>query len=145
MKHATIRFCTQEPNYSDLPSKEYNWFSIYGKATKVLPDDAPKPLEKPITLTYYVDANLFHDALTGRPVTGIFYMINATLNEWYSKKQTIAETATYGSEFVTACICVEQVINLHSTLRYLEILVNDRNYMFGDNESVVNSSSIPHT
>ncbi|HEY9707536.1 MAG TPA: hypothetical protein V6D48_04970, partial [Oculatellaceae cyanobacterium] len=144
MKHATIRFCTHEPDYSDLPSKDYDWFPTYGEITELLPAKAPDPLRKPVTLTHYVDANLFHDALTGRSVTGILHMLNATPIDWYSKKQATVETATYGSEFVAARICVEQIIDLCNTLHYLRVPIQEKSYMFGDNESVVNSSSIPH-
>ena len=56
-------------NYNDLPNKKYDWSLIYGEATKILPQDASKPLGYPITLTYNVDANLFHDAFTDRSVT----------------------------------------------------------------------------
>jgi hypothetical protein len=70
-------------------------------------------------LTQYVVANLYHDALTGRSVTGILYIMNATPIEWYSKKQATVETATYGSEFVAACTCIEQIIDLRNTLHYL--------------------------
>ena len=54
------------------------------------------------------------------------------------------ETATYGSEFVAARTCVEQIIDLRNTLRYLGVPIHKCSYMFGDNESVVNSSSVPH-
>ena len=54
------------------------------------------------------------------------------------------ETATYGSEFVAARTCVDQIIDLRNTLRYMGIPVEDRCYMFGDNESVVNSATTPH-
>jgi hypothetical protein len=91
-----------------------------------------------------VDANLFHDALTGRSVTGILHLVNATPVEWYSKKQATVETATYGSEFVAARTCVEQIIDLRNTLCYLGVPIEGCSYLFGDNESVVNSSSIPH-
>src|SRR5574338_359057 len=47
-------------------------------------------------------------------------------------------------EFVAARICVEQIIDLRNTLRYLGVPICKKSYMFGDNESVVNSSSIPH-
>ena len=60
------------------------------------------------------------------------------------KKQATVETATYGSEFVAARICVEQIIDLRNTLRYLGIPICKKSYMFGDNKSVVNSSPIPH-
>ena len=72
MKHGTIRFWTHEPDYSDLPSKEHEWFPIYGEVTEMLPGAAPDPLGKPITLTHYVDANLFYDALTGYSVLALF-------------------------------------------------------------------------
>ena len=91
-----------------------------------------------------MDANLFHDALSGRSVTGILHMMNATPIDWYSKKQATVETATYGSEFVAARVCVEQVIDLRNTLKYLGVPICKKSYMFGDNESVVNSSLIPH-
>src|SRR5687768_12211509 len=80
----------------------------------------------------------------GRFVTGVLHILNATPIDWYSKKQATVETATYGSEFVAAKICVEQVVDLRNTLRYLGVPIGDLSYMFGDNESVVNSSSIPH-
>jgi hypothetical protein len=57
----------------------------------------------------------------------------------------VVETATYGSECVAARICIEQIINLHSTVRYLGVPVWDKNYMFGDNKSVVDSSMGLHT
>ena len=117
---------------------------MYGDVQEPIPEDAPEPLGKKVTLTHYVDANLYHNALTGRSVTGILHMVNATPVEWYSKKQATVETATYGSEFVAARTCVEQVIDLRNTLRYLGVPLHTPSYMFGDNDSVVNSSSIPH-
>lgn len=119
MKHAILRFRMYEPDYSNLPSKNYDWTSAYGALQELLPHDAPLLLCKPVTLTCYVDANLFHDALTGRSVTGLLCMMNATPIEWYSKRQATVETAMYGSEFVAARICVEQVIDLRNTPHYL--------------------------
>jgi hypothetical protein len=85
-----------------------------------------------------------HDVITGRSVTGILHLANKTPVDWYSKKQSTVETATYGSEFVAARTCVEQIIDLRNTLRYLGVPVRDKSYMFGDNESVVNSSTQVH-
>ena len=140
MKNFKICFRTNNPDYSDIPEDHQEWFQIYGDVKENLPHNAPKLLGKPVTLTHYVDANLFHDALTGRSVTACLHFINGTPIEWYSKKQATVETATYGSEFVAARTCVEQIIDLRTTLRYLGVPVNEVSYMFGDNESVVNSS-----
>jgi hypothetical protein len=102
------------------------------------------PLGKYVTLTHYVDANLFHDVITGRSVTGILHLVNKTPIDWYSKKQATVETATYGSEYVAARTCVEQVMDLRLTLRYLGVPIREKSYMFGDNKTVVESSIRPH-
>ena len=145
MRHATIRVRTEEPDYSDIPDFNYDWSkSVYGELEEMKPMDAPEPLGQFVTLTHYVDANLMHDVITGRSVTGIIHLLNKTPLDWYSKKQATVETATYGSEFVAARTCVEQIIDLRNTLRYLGVPIREKSYMFGDNESVVNSSMQVH-
>ena len=145
MRHATIRVRTDEPDFSGLPDEPYQWdYSVYGNVKEELPKDAPEPLGNYVTTTHYVDANLFHDILTGRSVTGILHLFNKTPMDWYSKKQSTVETATYGSEFVAAKTCTEQIIEIRNTLRYLGVPIRSKCYMFGDNESVVNSASMPH-
>ena len=85
-----------------------------------------------------------HYLLTGRSVIGILTFINKTPIDWYSKKQATVETATYGSEFVVARTTVERLIELRLTLRYLGVPIRETDYMFGDNKSVVYSSTLPH-
>jgi hypothetical protein len=145
MRHAVIRVRTEEPDYSALPTKVYDWEqSIYAGAEEILPDDCPPPLGKPVVMTTFVDANLYHDLVSGRSVTGILHLFNKTVIDWYSKKQSTVETATYGSEFVAGRTAMEQIIDLRLTLRYLGVAVKGSTMMFGDNESVVNSSTTPH-
>ena len=140
-KDSKICFWTHEPDYSDIQHIKQDWESIYGEIKEQLPSNAPKPLGKPVVLTHYVDANLMHDVLTGRSVTACLHFLNATPIDWYSKKMATVETATYGAEFVAARTCVEQIIDLRNTLRYLGVPVLEKSYMFGDNDSVVNSSN----
>ena len=83
--------------------------------------------------------------LTGRAVTGILHLLNGTPVEWYSKRQATVETATYGSEFVAARIATEQIIDLRTTLHYLGVPVRQVSYTFGDNQSVVTSSTVPQS
>mgnify|MGYP006357956311 FL=1 len=145
MNEATIRVRTEIPDYSDLPEPHYDWSrSVYGNVTEDIPLDAPKPLGKVVRFTHFVDANLMHDVLTGKSVTGILHLANQTPIDWYSKKQATVETATYGSEFVAARICVDHAVDLRNTFRYLGVPIEDSNYMFGDNKSVVDSSTTPH-
>ena len=120
-------------------------YSVYGKVGELTPDDAPEPLGQPVISSTYEDANLYHDLTTGRAVTGILHLLNGTPIDWFSKRQDTVETATYGSEFVAARIATEQIIDLRTTLRYLGVPVKGRAYMFGDNQSVITSSTIPHS
>ncbi len=140
-----IHIRTGIPNLSDYPDQQYSWMNtVYEGATEQLPHDAPPPLGKPVVTITYVDANLMHDMLTGRSVTGILHFVNQTPFDWYAKKQSTVETATYGSEMVAARTAVEQVIEHRNTLRYLGVPLKQHSYLFGDNESVVNGASLPH-
>jgi hypothetical protein len=143
---AAIRVRVLEPDLNDLPDQDFDWcHSVYGDVEELVPRDVPKPLGKTITTVTYKDANLYHDMLTGRSVTGVLHLCNQTLIDWYSKRQATVETATFGSEFTAARIAVDQIIDLRSTLRYLGVPVNKKSYMFGDNQAVVTNSSIPHS
>lgn len=145
MKHAKIRIRVHEPDYSTLSPAVFDWAtSVYGEIHEDIPESVPEPLGNFVTMTHYVDANLYHDMLTGRSVTGILHLLNATPVDWYSKKQATVETATYGSEFVAARTCVEQIMDLRNTLRYLGVRIRGKSYMFGDIKTVVDSSTKIH-
>ena len=145
-KHGTIRYRTGIPDYSHLVEVEYDWmYSVYGNVKEQIPHDIPEALGNEVLTTTYVDANLYHDMITGRSVTGVLHLLNGTPIDWFSKRQDTVETATYGSEFVAARIATEQIIDLRTTLRYLGVPIQGKAYMFGDNQSVITSSTIPHS
>jgi hypothetical protein len=146
-KTGAIRIRTGVPDYSSLgETPQYDWMSsVYGNVTEELPNDAPTSLGKEVTITTYVDANLYHDWTTGRAVTGTLDFLNGTPIDWFSKRLNTVETATYGSEFVAARIATDRIIDMRMTLRYLGVPIKGKPYMFGDNESVVTSSTIPHS
>ena len=100
---------------------------------------------KPVVTTTHVDANLYHDYVTGRSVTGVLHFLNKTPTEWFAKKQATVETATYGSEFVAARHAVEQILGIRTTLRYLGVPIQGESRLFGDNGSVVTNASAPHS
>ena len=106
--------------------------------------DAPGLLGKENILLLYVYANLFHEALKGHSVNVINHIMYATPIDWFSKKQTTIEAAIYGSEFVAVHTYMEQTIDLHTMLRDLGVPVHEKRYIFGDYESFVNFSFIPH-
>ncbi len=119
--------------------------TCYHGAKELLPTDAPTPLGKSVLTTSFVDANLYHDLISGRSVTGILHLLNKTPIDWFSKLQSTVETATFGSEYVAARTCTEQIIDLRNTLRYLGVPIDGPSMMFGDNETVVNTASVPQS
>ena len=78
-----IRFRTHLPDFSDLSPDIQSWESIYGNPREILPHDMPEPLGNLVQLIYYIDANLYHDALTGRSVTACLYFVNVIPIEWW--------------------------------------------------------------
>ena len=136
--NATIRVRTNILDYSGLPEHYIDWYtSVQGTCKEVLPFDAPVSLGRPVLSTTYVDANLMHNLLLGK--------WNKTPIDWYSKKHATFETATFGSEYVTAITAVEQIIDLCTTLQYLDVAVCNHSYLFSNNNSILGSSTAPDT
>jgi len=144
--HCCICIRTEAYDYSEVPTHQHDWmYTVYGGAKELIPEDIPEPLGNEVVTTTYVDANLYHDMLSGRAVTGILHLLNGTPIDWYSKRQGTVETATYGSEFEAARIATDQIVDLRYTLRYLGVPIRTVSYMFGDNQSVVTSSTLPQS
>ena len=144
-KDCAIRFRTEQPDYSLLPDRNFDWTcSVYGDVEEVLPDDMSEPLGKAVVTTATMDANLNHCLATGKSLTGCLHFVNKSPVDWYSKKQTTVETATYGSEFVAVKTATEQIMDIRQTLRYLGASIGSKSSLFGDNRSVVTSATEPH-
>jgi hypothetical protein len=144
MRFAKIRIRTDMPDFSMFPEKKHDWwYTCYGGAKEDIPTDIPEPLGPVVLIWSCYDANLFHDTISGRSVTGILHFLNKTPIDWFSKLQATVETATFGSEFVAARTCADQLVDLRNTLRYLGVPIDGPSYMFGDNESVQNAIGIP--
>ncbi len=142
-KASSIRFKTEVPDYSSFKVEEHNWTRTYGDVTEELPSNMPQPLGKPVRISTFVDASLLFDFVTGKSATGVLHLVNKTPIEWYCKKQSTVETATYGSEFTAARVATEQIMDLRYTLRMLGVPIDGPAWMFGDNLSVVLSATIP--
>ena len=93
-----------------------------------------------------------HNVVNGKSNIGILHMLNKTPMDWYSRNTSTVETSTYGTEFCAARISVDQIIDFRYSLRMLGVpLINtskdstddEPSWMFGDNLSVVNSSTLP--
>ncbi len=120
------------------------WEYDYGNMSEELPFDMPVPLGNSVRISTFEDAHLLHDHVTGRSAMGILHFVSQMPVEWFSKRQNTVETASYGSEFVVACTATEQIIDLRYRICMLGAPLDGPAWMLGDNESVVNSATIPH-
>ena len=118
--------------------------TVYRNFSEEIEADIIEPLGRSVRVTTYVDTNLMHDMTTGRSVTGILHFLNKTPIDWYTKKQSSVATATFGSEFMAARTATEQILELRSILRYLGVPIIGSTYLFGDNNSVTQSCTLPH-
>jgi len=99
MKHGTIRYRTELPDTSDFDFIKQDWSnSAYAGTREEYPKNLPPARGRQVLMTTFVDANLMHDVLSGKSVTGVLHFFNKTLIDWFTKKQNTAETAAFGSE-----------------------------------------------
>lgn len=132
-------------NLSSIPPiLLFDWkHTSYGNPKKDILQDAPIPCGKKIVLTHYFDANLIYNILLEKSITSIIHFWNKIPMDWYSKKQLIAKTATYGHEFLASCTCFEQAIDHHNYVHYLDASLHEISFVWGNNESMINSSINP--
>jgi antitoxin component of RelBE/YafQ-DinJ toxin-antitoxin module len=129
-----------------LPKSEkmiVNWKEQYPGAQEELPSDMPTPRGKGIKITAYVDEVHDHDQVTRRLVTRIILFINNMPIKWYSKRQNMVKTSTYGAELVALRIAVEIIIEFRYKLRMMGLPIEDVSQVFCNNQSVVLSKTLP--
>ena len=145
-KHYSTRYRTEEPDYSYLPNMKYDWsYTVYHNVQEIIPNNCPKSLGNSVTTTTTLDANLLHCLATGASLTACLLFCDQTPTDWYSKKQATVEMATYGSDFVAAKPATEQIMDMRYTIKYQGVPIKSKSYMFGNNRSVVTSTTLPHS
>ena len=55
---------------------QHEWKYIYGDVKEGIPKDCPDPRGKSAQTTSFCDANLVHDLVTGRSVSGTLHFVN---------------------------------------------------------------------
>jgi hypothetical protein len=73
----------------------------------------PKPQGQRVTISAFVDANHAGNKVTRCSHTGIIIYVQNARILWYSKRQNMVETATFGSEMVAMWICKELIVAIH--------------------------------
>ena len=78
-------------------------------------------------------------------MTGVCTYYNKTPVNWFCKQQSTSETATYGAKFLSGRKVCKKIIDHRSYLQYLGKPVHVMDYVWGDNENMINSSTVPET
>lgn len=123
--------------------KDHDWTEFYPDAVENIPSDRPVPRGELCSITCYVDADHARDKLTRRSVTGILILVNNTPISWYSKRQKMVESSTYGSELVASRLAVEQIIALRYALTMVGCNLESSSLLVGDNMAVILNTTIP--
>ena len=120
------------------------WREFYPEASEEVPNGMPVPTpDRNVQITVMVDADHAHCEVTRRSVTGILVFVNSTPVRWFSKMQKTVETSTYGSELVAARIATDIALELRYNIRMMGFAIDGPVNMFGDNQSVILSTTIP--
>ena len=120
------------------------WRHAYPDAIEATPSDLlPEPKGRSVNISCFVDADHARDQATRRSVSGMIAFLNSTPIAWMSKRQNTCETSTYGSEMVAARIATEKIMELRWNLRALGVPIDGPVMMYGDNQSVILSSTMP--
>lgn len=99
---------------------------------------------KQVCIFIFYNAGLMLDGFRGRSARGILHMINQMPIDWFRKRQNQVELATNGSKFMVAWQATEQLIDLQYTFPSFGVPLDGAAWLFGDNQSVVTTSTIPH-
>eukprot|EP00978_Attheya_sp_CCMP212_P035677 scaffold156772_cov26-Attheya_sp.AAC.1 len=131
-KSSKCVFDAANPSFGDR-FKPAGWDKFYPDAKEDIPHNMPEPRGNKVPRNCFVDADHAGNQVTRRSHTGILIFLNCAPVSWFSKKQNIVESSTFGSEFVALCY----------KLRMFGIPIDGPANVFCDNEAVVTNSSIP--
>ena len=137
-----------DPVVDENDFKRRDWASpefghVEGK--KEFPAKMPEPRLHGSIMRAKVDADHVSDTVSRRSRIGFLIYLNCALVYWWSKKQTSVESSSFGSEFEAMKQCREYIRGLKYKLRMMGIPVDGPTCIYGDNESVLANTSIPHS
>ena len=118
------------------------WMSFYTEVIDPLPYFVPEALGKSLQNICYVDANHAGNLFNRRSHWGILIYVNNTPVIWYSKRQNMVETLSYGSKSIALRITTELSEALRYNLRCFGVRLHGPSSIFCDNELVVANASV---
>lgn len=135
-----------DPDYPKISKgsfQEFDWIAFYKGAKENIPTNAPEGLDLEVDVHCFVDASHACDKVTRRSQSGILIFINKAPIIFYSKKQTLVETLTFGSEFTAMKQAIELVKALRYKLWMFGVPLSGPGNVYYDNEAVYKYIAVP--
>jgi hypothetical protein len=122
-----------------------DWKEVYGDVKEPIPTNVPEARGRGVVVRVFVDSDHAGESLTRRSRTGYLIYVNMAPILWFSKKQGTVETSVFGAEFVAMKAATEAARGLRYKLRMMGIEIDDPNYIYGDNMSVIHNTQKPES
>jgi Reverse transcriptase (RNA-dependent DNA polymerase) len=144
-QHSRSKLVLDDSYVPLVEQEKQDWSSFYPEVVEQLPPNMPPPRGKPMQMIVFADADHAGDQVSRRSRTGILLYLNWAPIIWYTKKQNLVETSTFGSEFMAAKAAVELIKGMRYKLRMLGIPLDGPAQLKMDNMSVVLNTSAPES
>ena len=146
LPEGAIRFKIGEPDFSDIQGQEFDWSrTVYGSPKEIIPTGIPKPRGKHVTSVHYVDANSHHDLVTGRALRVILTLSMGHPQTGIPRDKQQWKLLHMDQNLWQQGFAVDQIVDLRYTLMYLGVPIRSKSFMYGDNKSVITSSTIQNS
>jgi hypothetical protein len=141
--NSTIVFDKRMPAVDENAFLQVDWGDFYGAQEEEMPPKMPAARGNSVRISCFVDADHAGNLVTRRSHAGVLVFVNNALISWCWKCQNTVECSTFGSEFVALRVAVEQLEALRYKLRMFGVPIDGPVDVCCDNQSVVDSSSLP--
>ena len=145
-RSASAKLRTGIPDCGEIEKEqpvEHDWSCICGEVKEMTDPNLPKAKGKSARASFFIGGNLGHDMVIRGSRCCIISMLNLTPIDSCCRLTDTVETADCGSEFTVARIGVHKFFAECHKLRALGVPVDCPAHMFGENKSIVLSSTIP--
>ena len=148
-KHENGALVVFDPAMPSLDERVFNdnadWRDFYWDVAEELPPNMREPKGKHVTISCFVDANHAGNVITRRSHTGIIVYVQNAPIIWFSKRQNIVESYSFGSEFVALRTAKDMIVALQYKLWMFGVPIVGPANVFCDNNGVVKNTTIPES
>ena len=116
----------------------------YPDAAEEIDSKIPKPLIDELEITF-VDLDHAHDKVTWRSITEILVLVGRNTVYFMSKYQGTIATSAYGAELYAMRTALKKVQVFRYILCCLGVKVNYTSLIWGDDNGVIQNSSLPES